>query len=90
MYLPLQFVVLKFLPTKSDDNEYFEVGLADWLDDDLSDDMKTFSKWPPANKPATNLVKLQTKADPSWKRHEVKVMRFYGKIHLSLLQFFHY
>lgn len=72
-------MVLRFFPTAEDDSEFFEVGLAKWLVGSLDDDMVGQTKWPPNNKSATNLIKMKSRYDPSWKDYKVQVMRFYGK-----------
>lgn len=78
--LPLQFVVVRFCATEEDDDEYFEVGLGTWLLGELNDDMMGYIRWPPKNKPATPLVKVQSPVDPEWSTYKIQVMRFYGKM----------
>ncbi|KAK3931258.1 FAST kinase domain-containing protein 4 [Frankliniella fusca] len=71
------FAVIKFFPSQEDENEYMEVGLTNWLHGNLNDDMVGQIYWPPPHKNATNLIKFEVPHETSWKKLNIKVMRFY-------------
>lgn len=71
--------MIKFLPTPADDNTYFEVSLAAWIVGTLSKDLEGMTRWPPASKSATSLVKARATPDESWDIVAVKVLKYFGK-----------
>ncbi|KAK3911605.1 Relaxin receptor 2 [Frankliniella fusca] len=71
------FAAIKFFPSQEHENEYMEVGLTNWLHGNLNDDMVGQIYWPPPHKNATNLIKFEVPYEISWKRLNVKAMRFY-------------
>jgi len=68
---------VKFLPTPEDDNIYYEVALAKWL---VQIDKNMMGKllWPDNDSVAGKLVRIEAKADKTWRQLEVEVKRYYG------------
>jgi len=68
---------VKFLPTSEDDNIYYEVALAKWL---VQIDKNMMGKllWPDNDSVAGKLVRIEAKADKTWRQLEVEVKRYYG------------
>jgi len=63
---------VKFLPTPEDDNIYYEVALAKWL---VQIDKNMMGKllWPDNDSVAGKLVRIEAKADKTWRQLEVEV-----------------
>lgn len=57
----VQFVVVKFLSTDDDEDEYYEIALSKWLKD-LNENMFGNVLWPGDNSVAGTLVRAQANA----------------------------
>jgi len=79
---------VKFLPnfTPEDDNIYYEVALAKWL---VQIDKNMMGKllWPDNDSVAGKLVRIEAKADKTWRQLEVEVKRYYAKKYLVCLSY---
>ncbi|KMQ87602.1 hypothetical protein RF55_13072, partial [Lasius niger] len=56
------FVVFKFLNQEDSDNEFYDVGLAQWLETEIDANMKTKIKWPSDSKVAWDFVRKEKPA----------------------------
>ncbi|XP_036141259.1 uncharacterized protein LOC105829668 isoform X3 [Monomorium pharaonis] len=70
------FVVVKFLPTDGDEDEYYEVALSKWIQD-LDENMIGNILWPGDNSAAGMLVRTQANAQSNWSTYIVEVKRYY-------------
>ncbi|XP_071564491.1 uncharacterized protein [Temnothorax nylanderi] len=70
------FVVVKFLSTDNDKDEYYEVALSKWLQD-LDENMIGSILWPGDNSTAGTLVRTQVNAQSNWSIYTVEVKRYY-------------
>ncbi|TGZ52546.1 hypothetical protein DBV15_07955 [Temnothorax longispinosus] len=70
------FVVVKFLSTDNDKDEYYEVALSKWLQD-LDENMIGSILWPGDNSTAGMLVRTQVNAQSNWSIYAVEVKRYY-------------
>ncbi|KAK3926982.1 X-linked retinitis pigmentosa GTPase regulator [Frankliniella fusca] len=75
-FLCVPFIVVKFLPTAEDSEEYVDVSLESWIVGEMDDDMKVWMHWP-GDKAATNFVRTQHPVDKKWKSFHVQVLRYY-------------
>lgn len=71
-------MVVKFLPTDNDENEYYEVALSKWLKD-IDENMIGNILWPGDNAVAGTFVRTQESAQSNWLTYAVEVKRYYGK-----------
>ncbi|XP_071654200.1 uncharacterized protein [Temnothorax longispinosus] len=71
-----EFVVVKFLSTDNDKDEYYEVALSKWLQD-LDENMIGSILWPGDNSTAGMLVRTQVNAQSNWSIYAVEVKRYY-------------
>lgn len=72
--------MFKFLNQEDSDNEFYDVGLAQWLETEIDANMKTKIKWPSDSKVAGDFVRKEKPAHLSWSLSDILVKRFYGKL----------
>ncbi|XP_024870579.1 uncharacterized protein LOC112453838 isoform X1 [Temnothorax curvispinosus] len=70
------FMVVKFLSTDNDEDEYYEVAPSKWLQD-LDENMIGSILWPGDDSTAGTLVRTQVNAQSNWSIHTVEVKRYY-------------
>lgn len=71
-------MIVKFLPTDDEEDEYYEVALSKWLKD-IDENMIGNVFWPQDTSVAGTLVRAQHNALSSWLTYPVEVKRYYGK-----------
>lgn len=75
--------MFKFLNQEDSENEFYDVGLAQWLETEIDANMKTKIKWPTDSKVAGDFVRKERPAHLFWSSSDILVKRFYGKLLLK-------
>ncbi|XP_011161752.1 uncharacterized protein LOC105197192 isoform X1 [Solenopsis invicta] len=70
------FIIVKFLSTDDDEDEYYEIALTKWLID-LDENMIGNIFWPEDNFVTETLVQTQANAQLYWFTHAIEVKRYY-------------